>query len=96
MDPSQILLFGGYTLDPVESDTARTSRVSSVLDDWIVVEGSCKDSVGLLTRARADINLALEHKVMFPKASLPAESQEILDIVCDILDPSTGDDEFYE
>mmetsp|Transcript_10497 Transcript_10497/g.15021 ORF Transcript_10497/g.15021 Transcript_10497/m.15021 type:complete len:372 (+) Transcript_10497:1-1116(+) len=85
MEPYQILLFGGYRLDPVELNPTSNASVRGVLDDWIVVEGSCSDTVDLLAQARKEINLALERKVMFPKAALPAESQEILDIVCDVV-----------
>ena len=94
MDPTQILLFGGYSHKLIGNDSASTSRVRGVLDDWIVVEGYCSESVDLLVRTREAINMALEHKAMFPKASIPDESQEILDIVCDVLDPFDSDDEF--
>lgn len=93
MDPSQILLFGGYSHEPVKNDLGN-SRMRGVLDDWIVVEGSCSESVDYLIRAREDINMALERKVMFPKASLPEDTQEILDIVCDVLDPGADEDEY--
>ena len=87
LDPLQVLLFGGYTHEQFNDDAVNKSRVRGLLDDWIVVEGSCSESVDYLLRAREAINLALEHKLMFPKAPIPQESQEILDIVCDMLDP---------
>ena len=91
--PEQVLLFGGYSLDPSSSKTEKASSVRGVIDDWIVVEGKCKETVDLLCKARQDINLALEQKVMFPREPIRIESQAILDTVCDVLDPSALEDE---
>ena len=92
LEPEQILLFGGYRLDNIASETAKKSRVRGVLDNWIVVEGQCKDTVDVLSRTRQDINLALQQKVMFPLQPLPAETQSILDVACNTLDPSPLED----
>lgn len=89
LGPEQVLLFGGYALRPVEGDV---SHARAVLDDWIVVGGPCSASIDLLARSRDDINLALEHKVMHPRMPLPKETEEILDMIGDVvLDPDGRD-----
>jgi HrpA-like RNA helicase len=80
MEPEQLLLFGGYHFDSL-----RGSHVHGLLDDWIAVESPCPETVRALSVARKEINRALEYKVMYPKASLPAETQEVLDCVADFL-----------
>jgi len=97
MEPEQIILFGGYNVEEVESAPgASSSSVQGVLDDWIVVESRSKETVDLLIRARRDIEMVLQQKVMNPRAQIAAESQDILDVVCDVLDPFPDKDEEYE
>ena len=56
----------------------------NVLDDWIVVESQCDDTMSVLASARRDINAALEYKAMHPRADLPEESQAVIDSICDM------------
>mmetsp|Transcript_33026 Transcript_33026/g.69511 ORF Transcript_33026/g.69511 Transcript_33026/m.69511 type:complete len:1352 (-) Transcript_33026:200-4255(-) len=81
MTPGQIALFGGYSMD--SSDDLHSL---DVLDDWIVAESSCDDTMSILTSARRDINAALEYKVMHPRNPLPNESQVVIDGICDMFD----------
>lgn len=73
LTPEQILLFGGYGLD----------SNGRVLDDWIIIEGTCDETLNLLTAARAEINAALELTVMEPRRAMPEKQQEIIDALCD-------------
>jgi HrpA-like RNA helicase len=73
LTPEQMLLFGGYGLDSNQR----------VLDDWIIIESSCDDTLNILTSARMELNAALELKVMEPKRPLPEKQQEIIDAICD-------------
>lgn len=93
LEPEQILLFGGYRLNPLEEDETTSSGAHGVLDDWIVVEGSCPETVDLLIALREEMNRALERKVMAPKEPLPASSQDLLDCISDLLDPPESDGE---
>lgn len=83
MEPEQLLLFGGYTMDTHISDSMRRMHV---IDDWIVAESSCEDTLRILTTARKDINAALEYKVMHPRHPLSFEQQDIIDNICDMFD----------
>jgi HrpA-like RNA helicase len=74
-----------YCLD----DSPGIERGQRVLDDWIVVEGQCQDTIDLLSCVRAEINAALDLKVMQPHRPLPDDLQSIIETVCYIL----GDDE---
>jgi len=71
LEPEQILLFGGYSLE--------SNNVQRVIDDWIIVQGSCDDTLDFLSTARAEINAALDLKVMSPKIPLPEKQQLIID-----------------
>ncbi|KAL7540793.1 hypothetical protein ACHAXR_010394 [Thalassiosira sp. AJA248-18] len=82
LKPEQILLCGGYELKS-NGDQARGQRV---LDDWIIVEGQCDDTLGVLSTARSEINAALDLKVMNPRKPLPEVQQSIIDAVCDCFD----------
>lgn len=80
LEPEQVLLFGGYGLKTSESDDGRRRR--RVLDDWIIVEGRCSDTLDALSRARSEIDVALDMKVMNPRRPLPESQQTIIDAVC--------------
>ena len=82
MQPEQLVLFAGYTLDTLKG----SSHPVHIIDDWIVAESSCDETMRCLQTARKDINAALEYKVMHPKHPLPLESQEAIDIICDMFD----------
>lgn len=86
MTPEQIVLFGGYSLDSFNNLDPASSFMHSinVLDDWIVTESQCDDTISVLTSARRDINGALEYKAMHPRAPLPDESQVVIDSICDM------------
>ena len=79
MKPEQVLLFGGYGLDNTDSG-------QRILDDWIIVDGRCNDTLDLLSRARSEIEMALDLKVMHPKRPLPEFQQAVIDAVADSLD----------
>lgn len=84
LEPEQVLLFGGYGLETiVSSDGGRRKRV---LDDWIIVESRCGDTLDALSRARSEIEVALEMKVMNPRKKLPDSQQAIIDALCDCFD----------
>ena len=85
LKPEQVLLFGGYSLSSPNGNSYQDT-VRIVLDDWIVVEGSCEDTIHLLSCARREVNAALDMKVMKPRSPLPDVSQSIIDAVCIILD----------
>mmetsp|Transcript_2780 Transcript_2780/g.6062 ORF Transcript_2780/g.6062 Transcript_2780/m.6062 type:complete len:1433 (+) Transcript_2780:632-4930(+) len=97
IDPEQILLFGGYNVDPVvegnNNASTSSSRVRGILDNWIIIEGSCANSINYLISSRESIDLALERKLMFPKADMPEDIQQILNGVSDLLDPSSESEE---
>ena len=76
LTPEQILLFGGFIFD---SD-------QKVIDDWIIVEGQCADTLNVLSDARREINSALELTVMNPRKPLPEAQRSIIDAVCDCFD----------
>ena len=80
LEPEHVLLFGGYGLKTSESDDGRRRR--RVLDDWIIVEGRCSDTLDALSRARSEIDVALDMKVMNPRRPLPESQQTIIDAVC--------------
>jgi HrpA-like RNA helicase len=93
--PEQIVLFGGYSLDQVDRDyrmanayEASDSNDSTVrvLDEWIVLEGSCNDTMDLLANARQSIEAALDLKAMDPRKPLPEALQFTVDAVCDVFD----------
>jgi len=90
LDPEQVLLFGGYGLETSESDDGRRRRV---LDDWIIVEGRCNDTLDALSRARSEIDVALDMKVMNPRRPLPESQQTIIDAVCDCFSVLDDDSE---
>ncbi len=80
LDPEQVLLFGGYGLTTHEIGDGRRRRV---LDDWITVESRCSDTLDALSRARSELDVALEMKIINPRRPLPDSQQAILDAVCD-------------
>ena len=70
MTPEQVLLFGGYELSgDVASNVG--GRGHRTIDDWIIVEGKCTDSVNVLSNARREVNAALDLKLMYPRRPLP-------------------------
>lgn len=98
IQPEQIALFGGNVLNTVGTvDTMNSTRQPlRVLDDWILLDGSCQESLDLLAQTRSEIQDALQLKVMEPREPLPESSQKILDAVCQLcttlggeMDPST-------
>jgi len=86
MTPEQLVLFGGYSLDSLKNQHSASGYMHSinVLDNWIVAESQCDDTISVLTSARRDINAALEYKAMHPRAPLPEESQVVIDGICDM------------
>jgi len=86
MTPEQIVLFGGYSLDSFNNQHPAGGYTHSlnVLDNWIVAESQCDDTLNVLISARRDINAALEYKAMHPRAHLPDESQVVIDSICDM------------
>ena len=52
-----------------------------MLDDWIVVDSQCADTMDLLTDVRREIDAALALKVMSPRKPLPDASEDIVDAV---------------
>ena len=82
MRPEQLLLFGGYSLDTFH----RGAHPVHILDDWIVAESQCDETIRILTSARKEIEIALEHKVMYPRHPLPVDSQDAIDGICDMFD----------
>jgi hypothetical protein len=102
LQPEQLILFGGYSLKHRESgnESSPVSAHNSVLDDWIIVEGSCQETIDLLSRARHEVNAALDTKVMHPRNQLADESQSVIDAVCNVLadldDALFGDDQDFD
>jgi hypothetical protein len=95
LEPEQIVLFGGYSLNnPNISQSWKSGRdcVGTVLDDWIIVEGQCQDTIDLLSRARREVNTALDMKVMKPRSALPVVTQNIIDAVCNVFDDREGEE----
>lgn len=96
LSPEQILLFGGYALESKEvtSKESGTSNSSGnelkVIDDWIVADSSCVDTLDLLACARREMAAALDLKVMDPRRPLPQTQQEIIDGVCYVFDVLGG------
>ena len=93
LEPEQILLFGGYSLNNPNISKSSTSVgdcVETVLDDWIIVEGQCQDTIDLLSQARREVNTALDMKVMKPRNALPAVTQNIIDAVCNVFEDREG------
>lgn len=80
LEPEQILLFGGYNLESNMNGQAGGQRV---LDDWVIVDGQCMDTLDVLSTARSEINTALDLKVMNPRRPLPDVQRSIIDAVCD-------------
>jgi ATP-dependent RNA helicase DHX36 len=76
LTPEQILLFGGYSFDGNQR----------LIDEWIMVEGQCADTLDVLSAARREINAALELTVMNPRKPLPEVQRLIVDAVCDCFD----------
>ena len=92
LSPEQILLFGGYALESKEeSGTSNSSgNELKVIDDWIVADSSCVDTLDLLACARREMAAALDLKVMDPRRPLPQTQQEIIDGVCYVFDVLGG------
>eukprot|EP00584_Thalassiosira_punctigera_P005253 CAMPEP_0172541770 /NCGR_PEP_ID=MMETSP1067-20121228/12539_1 /TAXON_ID=265564 ORGANISM="Thalassiosira punctigera, Strain Tpunct2005C2" /NCGR_SAMPLE_ID=MMETSP1067 /ASSEMBLY_ACC=CAM_ASM_000444 /LENGTH=254 /DNA_ID=CAMNT_0013327883 /DNA_START=37 /DNA_END=801 /DNA_ORIENTATION=- len=88
MRPEQIVLFGGHLLESFakQNPAGNVMRPVDVLDDWIVAESPCDDTMSVLASARRDINAALEYKVMYPRYPLPDESQAVIDSICNMFD----------
>jgi hypothetical protein len=57
-----------------------------LIDDWIVAESTCEDTIRVLVTARKDINAALEQKVMYPKRPLPFETQDAINSIVELFD----------
>ena len=93
MRPEQIALFKGFSMDSFPKQRADGHSVHSVdvLDDWIVAESSCDDTMGILNSACRDINAALEYKVMHPQRPLPDETQDVIGGVCYMFDMIDGE-----
>lgn len=94
LEPEQVLLFGGYNLTNTQNGQGRDGQ--RVLDDWILVEGRCNDTIDVLSTCRDEINAALEMKVMYPRFPLPGAQQSILDAVSSCFDVLGGNDESDE
>ena len=92
LEPEQVLIFGGYGLETSESDELSGGRKRRVLDDWILVEGRCRDTLDALSFARSEIDVALDTKIMNPRRPLPEPQQAIIDAVCDCFDVLEDDD----
>lgn len=95
MRPEQIALFGGYSLASFDKQhsTGNSLHSINVLDDWIVAESSCNDTINILTCARRDINAALEYKAMHPRYPLHEELQVVIDGICNMFDALDNDRE---
>ena len=59
----------------------RTTSHRAMLDDWIVIDSQCADTMDLLTDVRREIDAALAFKVMAPRKPLPDASENIVDAV---------------
>lgn len=93
MTPEQVLLFGGYELSgDVASNVG--GRGHRTIDDWIIVEGKCTDSVNVLSNARREVNAALDLKLMYPRRPLPESYQLVVDALGDSFD-QLGDYPLY-
>ena len=92
--PEQIALFGGYNLKHNLKSVEPGENGYAVLDDWIVLDGSCQDTINILVDARSEIQAALDLKVMDPRKPLPEGTRAILDAVCDVY--KGLDDEYYD
>ncbi len=90
LEPEQVMLFGGYRLETSAEFNGRKRRV---LDDWIMVEGRCSDTLDALSIARKEIDVALDMKVKNPRSPLPASQQTIIDAVCDCFSVLDDDSE---
>jgi len=87
LTPEQIMLFGGYSLETSTNQQLSNSQVlTRVLDGWIIVEGSCENTLDLLSTARREINAALDLKVLNPRKPLPEVQQSIIDGVRECFD----------
>ena len=75
--PELLLDEAGEPIQPPEN--RRT-----VLDDWVVIDSSCADTMDLLTDVRREIDAALAFKVMAPRKPLPEASDAIVDAVSGI------------
>lgn len=85
IEPEQMALFGGYALETRHSpDTINHGKPIYVLDDWILLDGPCYETIDLLYRTRQEIDTALELKVLEPGQELPDSSRDILDAVFDL------------
>jgi ATP-dependent RNA helicase DHX36 len=71
---SELLDEAGEPIKPPEN--RRT-----MLDDWVVIDSSCADTMDLLTDVRREIDAALAFKVMAPRKPLPEASDAIVDAV---------------
>ena len=63
------------------SEEENIARPRTMLDDWIVVDSQCADTMDLLTDVRREIDAALALKVMSPRKPLPDASEDIVDAV---------------
>jgi hypothetical protein len=54
------------------------------LSQQIIVQGSCKETINLLSEVRQEINAALEFKAMHPRKALPDNLQTIINAVADM------------
>lgn len=71
---AQLMDEAGQPIKPLEN--RRT-----MLDDWIVMDSTCADTMDLLTDVRREIDAALAFKVMAPRKPLPEASNDIVDAV---------------
>jgi ATP-dependent RNA helicase DHX36 len=79
-DQVSLLDASGVPVD-APSPTPPESRRRIMLDDWIVVDSQCADTLDLMTDVRREIDAALAFKVMAPRKPLPEASEDIIDAV---------------
>lgn len=79
-DRVPLLDASGVPVD-VPSPTPPEPRRRIMLDDWIVVDSQCADTLDLMIDVRREIDAALAFKVMAPRKPLPEASEDIIDAV---------------
>lgn len=96
LEPEQVFLFGGYLFID-KNNNSNTGDGSAefqkggtaapiVLDDWIIVESQCQETINALSQARRELNVALDTKVMQPRKEFPTRTQYIIDTVSNLFE----------
>jgi ATP-dependent RNA helicase DHX36 len=66
-------------------DRSAASRAKFLLDEWVLLDSNCEDTMDLLRDAREELNMALIWRVMYPRKPPQESSEQIVDAIASML-----------